>query len=77
MLITIVTIIIWIVSIYLICGAVFTILFFLRGLSIVDEGANGSTIGFRIIIIPGCLSLWPLLLRKWIQARRLSLNNKS
>lgn len=34
----------------------------------VDEGAHGSGWGFRLIIIPGIVVFWPLLLRKWIAA---------
>ena len=56
-----------IVAIYLVLGVLFVIPFLMKGLNKVDEGANGSTIGFKIIIIPGVIVFWPVLLSKWIK----------
>jgi hypothetical protein len=36
----------------------------------IDEGAVGSTWGFRVIIIPGVMMFWPLLWRKWMNAKQ-------
>jgi hypothetical protein len=58
-----------IVAIYLTCGFVFMIPFIIKGVDVIDEGAHGSSIGFRIIIIPGTIVFWPLLLRKWIKMK--------
>lgn len=58
-----------IVAVYLICGMVFAVPFIAKGIKVVDEGAHGSSIGFRIIIIPGVIVFWPFLLRKWIKAK--------
>lgn len=58
---------------YLACGLVFAIVFVIKGVQIVDEGAHGAGIGFRIIIIPGTMVFWPALLRKWI--RTIKSNN--
>ena len=55
-----------IVAIYLACGLLFTIPFITKGVTDIDEGAIGSSIGFRIIIIPGTIVFWPFLLKKWI-----------
>ena len=49
-------------------GVLFVIPFLKKGLTKVDEGAHGSTIGFKIIIIPGVIVLWPLLLSKWMKS---------
>ncbi len=51
---------------YLGCGLLFAIAFVVKGLEKTDEGAHGCSIGFRIIIVPGTMVFWPLLLRKWI-----------
>jgi hypothetical protein len=59
-----------IVAIYLLLGLLFVIPFLLKGLTTVDESAHGGTIGFKIIIIPGVIVFWPLLLRRWIRAGR-------
>lgn len=61
-------IILWLVSAYLICGFIFAIPFVLIGVSKIDEAAMGSSAGFRIIIIPGVMVFWPLLLQKWRKA---------
>jgi regulator of protease activity HflC (stomatin/prohibitin superfamily) len=58
-----------IVAAYLFCGLIFAIPFIAKGIAVVDEGAHGSSIGFRIIIIPGVIVFWPFLLRKWIKTK--------
>ena len=55
--------------IYLALGMLFVIPFLMKGLNKIDEGAQGSTIGFKIIIIPGVIVFWPALLKKWIRKR--------
>jgi hypothetical protein len=64
----IIEIILTAISIYLICGFVFAVAFVIKGIDKVDEGAHGSTIGFRIIIIPGVIVFWIFLLKKWMKA---------
>ncbi len=59
-----------ITTMYLICGLVFAIAFLIKGIAVVDEGAHGSGIGFRLIILPGVIVFWPLLLKKWIKAKK-------
>jgi hypothetical protein len=56
-----------IVLIYLLLGVLFVIPFLIKGLTKVDEGAHGGTIGFKIIIIPGVIVFWPVLLSKWMK----------
>ena len=59
-----------IVGVYLFAGIVFAIPFVTRGITKIDEGAHGSKWGFRIIIIPGTIVFWPLLLKKWLKASK-------
>ena len=56
-----------IAAIYLLGGILFVIPFLMIGLEKIDEGAHGSTIGFKIIIIPGVIVFWPVLLSKWMK----------
>ena len=56
-----------IVGIYLAIGALFAIAFVIRGCSVIDPTAKGAGIGFRILIFPACVALWPLLLTKWLK----------
>jgi uncharacterized membrane protein YphA (DoxX/SURF4 family) len=54
------------ISIYLLSGLLFAIAFIIRGIKKVDDAAHGSSIWFRIIIIPGVVVFWPWLLKKWL-----------
>jgi len=72
MLTTIVSVFLVAITAYLIAGIVFTIFFQAKGLSKIDEGVHGSSWGFRIIIIPGCIVFWPVLLKKWMKRTRTS-----
>ena len=56
-----------IAAIYLLGGVLFVIPFLMKGLNEIDEGAHDSTIGFKIIIIPGVIVFWPVLLSKWMK----------
>ena len=66
----IVQIIIAVVGTYLLCGVLFAIPFIIKGASAIDEGAQGATFGFRIMILPGSIVFWPLLLLKWIRIKK-------
>ncbi len=72
MLVTIVSVVLVVFVIYLGAGVLFTIPFQIKGLRKIDEGVHGSSVGFRIIIIPGCIIFWPILFERWMQAERAS-----
>jgi hypothetical protein len=38
----------------------------MRGIYRLDKQARQSSLGFRLIILPGVVALWPLLLKRWI-----------
>ncbi len=54
---------------YLAAGALFAIGFVTLGLERIDPSASHSTYGFRIVIIPGVVVLWPLLLLRIMKGR--------
>jgi len=54
-------------GVYLALGAAFAPLFVLRGLRRLDPVAAGGSWGFRLIILPGVVALWPLLARRWMR----------
>jgi hypothetical protein len=66
-----------IVAVYLLVGVLFVIPFLMKGLNKVDQGAHGSTIGFKIIIIPGVIVFWPVLLSKWMKGTRNHVDTKA
>lgn len=57
---------------YLFAGVVFAILFLRKGIEKVDAGAHGSGFGFRLIIFPGTIALWPILLNKWLKLKQVN-----
>jgi hypothetical protein len=61
---------IWIVVFYLVVGACFSIPFLTRWIVMVDESARETSCGFKILILPGCIVFWPVLLRKIIQLKK-------
>lgn len=54
---------------YAAAGMLFAVAFVARGVDAIDPVAKGSSLGFRLIILPGSAALWPLLLRRWIGGR--------
>ncbi|HZR84944.1 MAG TPA: hypothetical protein VFD92_27865 [Candidatus Binatia bacterium] len=55
-----------IAGIYLGAGLVFALAFVALGVGRIDPAASRASIGFRIVILPGCALLWPLLARRWL-----------
>ena len=53
-------------GIYLACGLVFAVPFVFKGAGKQDPPAAKGTWGFRILIIPGSMALWPVMLRRWM-----------
>jgi len=52
-------------GIYLACGLVFAIPFAFAGVKRIDPHAAHGSWGFRLLIIPGTMAFWPLLLKRW------------
>jgi hypothetical protein len=49
-------------------GVAFAIAFAARGAGVVDPAARGAPVGFRLLLIPGAVALWPLLGVRWWRA---------
>jgi hypothetical protein len=61
----------WLVGVaglYLAAGVVFALPFLLSGVGKIDRVAAQGTVGFRLIILPGVVALWPLLAIRWLRA---------
>ena len=50
---------------YSAAGLLFSVAFITVGVSRVDSAARGAPIGFRLLILPGTVALWPYLLVRW------------
>lgn len=48
-------------------GVLFALFFVVAGVNRIDPTARESTWGFRVMIFPGAVALWPLLLKRSIR----------
>jgi len=46
-------------------GLVFGVPFVWSGVQRLDSEAQGSGIGFRLLILPGIAAFWPMFLNRW------------
>ncbi len=59
----------WLVNalaVYATVGLVFAIAFVWKGAGKIDPAVASGTIGFRLLILPGTVALWPILARRWL-----------
>ena len=54
-------------GIYLLGGLVFAVAFVSIGVKQIDPHAAHGSWGFRVLIIPGTMFLWPLLAKRWLK----------
>ncbi len=57
---------------YALLGVLFAIPFLLRGAAAIDPAARQGSRGFRLLILPGTVALWPVLAWKWQRVREAS-----
>lgn len=53
--------IVWVLTAYATVGVVFALWFVTRGIGRLDQVARGGGMGFRLIVVPGVVALWPVL----------------
>jgi hypothetical protein len=51
-------------------GFIFAIPFVVKGVQRIDEEAVGTGWGFRVLIVPGSVAFWPMLLKRWLGRQR-------
>ena len=56
-------------SLYALLGGVFALAFVCVGVNRIDAQAVGTGVAFRILIFPGSVAFWPLLLRRWVAGK--------
>lgn len=67
---TVETTVVWalrIASGYLLVGILFAFAFVAKGAGKIDPVAKHGTWGFRVLIFPGVVAFWPLLLSRWVR----------
>lgn len=65
-----IAIILLVLTIHLGVGLLWAPWFLARGIARLDPAARGSSIAFRLLIAPGVVALWPVLLVRLARARR-------
>jgi hypothetical protein len=63
-------IVLWGCGTYLAIGMAVSVPFIWRGIGNVDAAAHGTSVTFRLLILPGCVALWPLILQRWLHAQK-------
>ena len=58
-------------AIYLALGSIFAVPFLFFGIGRVDPAAKGAPLTFRVIVFPGVVAMWPLLVGRWLDSRRV------
>ena len=64
---TIASYIVFVAYAYAVAGAICALVFVWLGVDKLDHQAKGSGWGFRVLIFPGCVFFWPLLLKRWLK----------
>ena len=62
--------IVYLIGVYVACGILFAIPFTTFGVTRLDAAAKGAPIGFRLLIFPGVVALWPYLLQRWLSGAK-------
>jgi len=53
---------------YLAIGLVTAVVVLTKAMKAIDPSTKGSTVTFKLIILPGVVALWPLIVRRWINS---------
>lgn len=54
---------------YLLAGFAFAVAFVTVGVARIDRAARGTSVVFRLMILPGSVALWPVLAAKWVRRK--------
>ena len=58
-------------------GLAFAIPFAFRGVNRIDPIAGESSWGFRVAILAGCATFWPVLLKRWFRTAPVPVERNS
>lgn len=54
---------------YILIGLIVGLWFIFKGVQKVDEGMENAKLLMRLILLPGSIGLWPILLVKYIRSK--------
>lgn len=49
-------------------GLLFGLAFVTRGIQRIDPAARGTGWGFRLLVLPGVVALWPFMAARWLRS---------
>ncbi len=58
---------VYVLSGYAALGIVFALAFVFLGVQRLDSEAQGSGVGFRLLILPGVAAFWLMFLQRWLR----------
>lgn len=61
---TVATILLLLVGLYILIGIIFYFPFIRKGVHTIDGGVKGASTFMKVLIFPGIIALWPILLKK-------------
>ena len=53
-------------TVYAAIGMLFASAFVFAGIHRIDTQAEGAGVGFRLLVFPGAIAFWPMLLKWWV-----------
>ena len=68
---SIVTNLFFILGIYLLLGALFSIFFLWKGIEKVDAGTKESGLFFKLLLFPAMTVFWVIFLKKWLKSNQI------
>jgi hypothetical protein len=54
------------IALYALIGGIVSALFLLFGVTRIDHAAKGTGILFKLMVLPGLVALWPLVILRWL-----------
>ena len=66
---TVISIFLWVLGAYFIAGTLFGFYFLIIGAAKLDPQISNSKKSVRILLFPGAVATWPLLLAKLLKSR--------
>ena len=66
-------IIVYVVLAYLSMGIIFSAPFLVKWIHSLDEATHESGVVFKLMILPGCIVFWPVLLKKYLKSKSTQL----
>lgn len=62
---TLAKVFVYVLETYAGLGLIFAVMFVWIGVQRLDSEAQGSGVGFRLLILPGVAAFWPMFLQRW------------